>query len=56
VELDRDLIPNLRISFATRNNFHIYEGDALKFNYGRIIDDLGEQKMRIVGNLPYNIS
>ena len=61
VELDRDLIPNLRISFATRKNFHIYEGDALKFDYRRIPSDLcGEQaattKMRIVGNLPYNIS
>lgn len=61
VELDRDLIPNLRISFATRKNFHIYEGDALKFDYRRIPSDLcaeqeNERKMRIVGNLPYNIS
>lgn len=56
VELDRDLIPNLRISFATRKNFHIYEGDALKFDYHRIPSDLGGEKMRIVGNLPYNIS
>ena len=62
VELDRDLIPNLRISFATRKNFHIYEGDALKFDYSRIPQDLSDQssatdsKMRIVGNLPYNIS
>jgi len=56
VELDRDLIPNLRISFATRNNFHIYEGDALKFDYNRIPTDLGGEQMRIVGNLPYNIS
>ncbi|MEE2729636.1 MAG: 16S rRNA (adenine(1518)-N(6)/adenine(1519)-N(6))-dimethyltransferase RsmA [Pseudomonadota bacterium] len=62
VELDRDLIPNLRISFATRKNFHIYEGDALKFDYSRIPADLAASladpatKMRIVGNLPYNIS
>lgn len=56
VELDRDLIPNLRISFATRKHFHIYEGDALKFDYQRITDDLQGDKMRIVGNLPYNIS
>ena len=61
VELDRDLIPNLRISFATRKNFHIYEGDALKFDYRRIPEELSDtpnlnSKMRIVGNLPYNIS
>lgn len=56
VELDRDLIPHLRISFATRKNFHIYEGDALKFDFGRITGELGVDKLRIVGNLPYNIS
>ncbi|MAR89362.1 MAG: 16S rRNA (adenine(1518)-N(6)/adenine(1519)-N(6))-dimethyltransferase RsmA [Pseudomonadota bacterium] len=56
VELDRDLIPNLRISFATRTNFHVYAGDALKFDYQRILRDLNRDRMRIVGNLPYNIS
>lgn len=56
VELDRDLIPHLRISFATRKNFHIYEGDALKFDFRRILDDLGGSRLRVVGNLPYNIS
>lgn len=56
VELDRDLIPNLRISFATRKNFHIYEGDALKFNYGQLPQELHCEQIRVVGNLPYNIS
>ncbi len=56
VELDRDLLPNLRISFATRNNFHIYEGDALQYDYGQIRQDLQADRIRIVGNLPYNIS
>lgn len=56
VELDRDLIPNLKISFATRNNFHIYEGDALKFDYQRISQELHCDQFRVVGNLPYNIS
>lgn len=56
VELDRDLIPHLKISFATRKNFHIYEGDALKFDFTRILADLGGDKLRVVGNLPYNIS
>lgn len=56
VELDRDLIPHLKISFATRKNFHIYEGDALKFDFSRIVQELGGERLRIVGNLPYNIS
>ncbi|HVK98940.1 MAG TPA: 16S rRNA (adenine(1518)-N(6)/adenine(1519)-N(6))-dimethyltransferase RsmA [Dongiaceae bacterium] len=56
VELDRDLIPHLKISFATRKNFHIYEGDALKFDFTRVLSDLGGSKLRVVGNLPYNIS
>jgi len=56
VELDRDLIPHLKISFATRKNFHIYEGDALKFDFRRILDELGGEQLRVVGNLPYNIS
>ena len=56
VELDRDLIPHLKISFATRKNFHIYEGDALKFDFRRILDELGGNRLRVVGNLPYNIS
>lgn len=56
VELDRDLLPNLKISFATRDNFHIYEGDALRFDYEQIRQDLRASKIRVVGNLPYNIS
>lgn len=56
VELDRDLLPNLRISFATRPHFRIYEGDALRFDYSRIARELGTEKLRVVGNLPYNIS
>ncbi len=56
VELDRDLIPNLKISFATRNNLHIYQADALKVNYQDLALELQCPAIRIVGNLPYNIS
>ena len=55
VELDRDLIPHLRISFATYgNNLRIHEADALKFDFTQI--NAAEKSMRVVGNLPYNIS
>lgn len=54
VELDRDLIPVLRTQFFNFPDFHIHEGDALKFDFSTIPPE-GEQ-LRIVGNLPYNIS
>lgn len=53
VELDRDLIPVLRTKFFNYPNFRIHEADALKFDFGELAAD---QPLRIVGNLPYNIS
>ncbi len=54
VELDRDLIPVLRTQFFNFPDFHIHEGDALKFDFSTIPPE--GQQLRIVGNLPYNIS
>jgi len=54
VELDRDLIPILRTKFFNYPDFIIHESDALKFDFDQLADD--ESKLRIVGNLPYNIS
>ncbi|MGH1370672.1 MAG: 16S rRNA (adenine(1518)-N(6)/adenine(1519)-N(6))-dimethyltransferase RsmA [Cellvibrionaceae bacterium] len=60
VELDRDLIPILLSQFiASYPNFKIHQTDALKFDFGALLTDSnGERKgpLRIVGNLPYNIS
>lgn len=53
VELDRDLIPNLNIQFATYNDFTIHQADALKFDFCSLKK---EKKLRVIGNLPYNIS
>ncbi|MEX0604664.1 MAG: 16S rRNA (adenine(1518)-N(6)/adenine(1519)-N(6))-dimethyltransferase RsmA [Marinobacter sp.] len=53
VELDRDLIPILRTKFFNYPGFEIHEGDALKFDFGQLVRD---KPLRIVGNLPYNIS
>ncbi|WP_372878563.1 16S rRNA (adenine(1518)-N(6)/adenine(1519)-N(6))-dimethyltransferase RsmA [Spongiibacter marinus] len=53
IELDRDLIPILEEKFATRDNFHLHEGDALKFDIAALA---GDAPLRVVGNLPYNIS
>ncbi|WP_421866410.1 16S rRNA (adenine(1518)-N(6)/adenine(1519)-N(6))-dimethyltransferase RsmA [Motiliproteus sp.] len=55
VELDRDLIPILRTQFFRyEQNFRIHEADALKFDFGQLATD--ERPLRVVGNLPYNIS
>jgi 16S rRNA (adenine1518-N6/adenine1519-N6)-dimethyltransferase len=54
VEIDRDLIPLLKIRFATYDNLKIHEADALKFDFCTLRQD--EKKLRIIGNLPYNIS
>ncbi|MDC0662322.1 16S rRNA (adenine(1518)-N(6)/adenine(1519)-N(6))-dimethyltransferase RsmA [Marinobacter sp. SS21] len=53
VELDRDLIPVLRTKFFNYPQFRIHEADALKFDFRQLV---AERPLRIVGNLPYNIS
>ncbi len=53
VELDRDLVPLLQQQFGDNPNFSLQQGDALKLD----LDALGFDKpLRVVGNLPYNIS
>jgi len=54
VELDRDLIPLLKIRFVTHDGLSIHQADALKFDFCSLQHD--EKKLRIIGNLPYNIS
>ena len=51
IELDRDLAKALRTHYADNDAVTIHEADALTFDFA----SLG-QKLRIVGNLPYNIS
>jgi len=53
VELDRDLIPVLRTKFFNYPDFKIHEADALSFDFSQLATD---RPLRIVGNLPYNIS
>jgi len=51
IEFDRDLAGILKKKYAGRDNVTIHEADALKFDFSALGTDL-----RIVGNLPYNIS
>jgi len=50
VELDRDVVQRLQGQFSTER-LQLFEADALQFDFAA----LGPQ-LRIVGNLPYNIS
>jgi 16S rRNA (adenine1518-N6/adenine1519-N6)-dimethyltransferase len=54
VELDRDLVARLKKSFDPAKLI-VHEGDALQFDFSALPVAAGK-KLRIVGNLPYNIS
>ncbi len=51
IELDRDLAARLRTQFANESHVSIHEADALRFDFSTLGSSL-----RVVGNLPYNIS
>ncbi|WP_027160251.1 16S rRNA (adenine(1518)-N(6)/adenine(1519)-N(6))-dimethyltransferase RsmA [Methylobacter luteus] len=54
VELDRDLVALLKEKFKRHDRLRIHSADALKFDFTSLADD--SQKLRVIGNLPYNIS
>ena len=56
VEIDRDVIARLQKKNNPKLNIHGV--DALKFDFGILLKDeaKNDTKLRIVGNLPYNIS
>jgi len=53
VELDRDLVERLNKTFDPKR-LHVHAGDALQFDFAALAPPGG--KLRVVGNLPYNIS
>ncbi len=55
IELDRDLIPKIQLLDLNKNKLVIHQADALKFDFSTLHDD-HTSRLRIVGNLPYNIS
>lgn len=54
IEIDRDLIPALERRFAQDGDLTIHAADALRFDIGTLSPAGG--RLRVVGNLPYNIS
>lgn len=55
IELDRDLVVQLRKRFGNQESVEVHEADALKFDFSTLAEQADGQ-LRIVGNLPYNIS
>lgn len=54
IELDRDLVPLLEAKLAAFPHLTIHQADALTYDYSSLVKQ-GE-KLRIIGNLPYNIT
>jgi 16S rRNA (adenine1518-N6/adenine1519-N6)-dimethyltransferase len=52
IELDRDLAARLR----QRTGLSVVESDVLKVDFAALAAQLGDRPLRVVGNLPYNIS
>jgi 16S rRNA (adenine1518-N6/adenine1519-N6)-dimethyltransferase len=54
IELDRDLVPGLLAAFSIYPHFTLHRADALTFDFATLAK--GDEQLRVVGNLPYNIS
>jgi len=52
IELDRDLAVRLRLHAQLK----VVESDVLKVDFTQLAQQLAAPKLRVVGNLPYNIS
>jgi len=52
IELDRDLAARLR----SHPRLQVTEADVLKVDFGKLAQSLDAARLRVVGNLPYNIS
>lgn len=52
IEIDRDLVKTLTASIGNDKRLNIHEADALKLD----LSQFSHTNLRIVGNLPYNIS
>jgi 16S rRNA (adenine1518-N6/adenine1519-N6)-dimethyltransferase len=53
VELDRDVIPDLQARCRGAGELIVHEADALRFDFAALA---GGGTLRVIGNLPYNIS
>lgn len=54
IELDRDLAAELAERFASQSDLRLLSADALRFDYATLAPP--GDRLRVFGNLPYNIS
>lgn len=56
VEIDKRLIPILRENLKDFDNVQIINEDILKLDVNKITDGISQEKVKIIGNLPYYIT
>ena len=56
IEISTTLVEQLRQRFDGCRNLTLHQNDALKFDFAAHIASGAHNKVRIIGNLPYNIS
>ncbi|MCL1623347.1 16S rRNA (adenine(1518)-N(6)/adenine(1519)-N(6))-dimethyltransferase RsmA [Moraxella sp. Tifton1] len=58
IELDRDLASQLKINIGANSHpdFNIINANAMHIDYRALSQEIGKGALRVVGNLPYNIS
>lgn len=54
IEADEDLIPELNETFGSAENFRLVSADALEVDFAQLAGE--GKRVRVIGNLPYNIS
>ena len=54
IEIDRDIIPKLEQQCHGLGRLIIHQADVLKFDFATLVR--GNENLKIIGNLPYNIS
>ena len=56
IEFDRDLHAPLQAAARGHGELKLVEGDVLEVDFSALAAELGVEKIRLVGNLPYNLS
>ena len=54
IEIDRGVVPILRVVVADRPNVHVLEADAMRLDWGQLLAGHGDWVL--VANLPYNVA
>ena len=54
IEIDRGVVPILRVVVADRSNVHVLEADAMRLDWGQLLAGHGDWVL--VANLPYNVA